>query len=131
VANLGRGGRSERIKPNFPLVKLWRATAKQRRGRKAQERIRFLGRPAGGRGENPREEKAQEGRGLYVRCNKPTEDTDTRREQNPEVGRVVRGIASLIGDSKEPNNSPRLFEEGESTEAIAETRSKPQEGREA
>jgi hypothetical protein len=33
-------------------------------GNEAQERIRFLGRPTGRKGENPREEKAQEGRAL-------------------------------------------------------------------
>jgi hypothetical protein len=64
VANLGRDGRLERVKPAFPLVRLWRAarnTRKQVVG-EAQERIGLLGRPAGGKEECPREGEAHEGR---------------------------------------------------------------------
>jgi hypothetical protein len=43
VINLGRGGRLERVWPVFLLEKLWRAAANCAIGRKAQERIGFLG----------------------------------------------------------------------------------------
>jgi hypothetical protein len=42
VANLGRGGRLERVQPTFPLKKLWRATVGiAQTSRKAHERIGF------------------------------------------------------------------------------------------
>jgi len=54
-------------------------------GSEAQERIGFLGRPAGRRGETPREGKAQEGRGLLhekYRAGAP----GTRGDEDPGVG---------------------------------------------
>jgi hypothetical protein len=49
-----------------------------------QERKGLLGRPAGRKGEIPREVETQEGRRLLL--NKKVEVLDTGEEKNPEVG---------------------------------------------
>jgi len=35
VTNLGRGGGLERVKPTFPVVRLWRVTAEKRKRRES------------------------------------------------------------------------------------------------
>jgi hypothetical protein len=67
VENLERGGRLERVKADLFVGKTLKGRCRKRAiDKKAQERNRLLGKPADEKGETPREEEAQEGRGFLV-----------------------------------------------------------------
>lgn len=115
-----------RGKPGFLPGRLWRASVsgawidpqgKVQRSRshaEAQERIGSLGRPAGRKKETPREEKAQEGRGLGAGLNRQPEERtlagSKALKQGVFVGALFRygrsGIDGLAFESGARKGTP-------------------------
>ena len=65
MANLERGGRLERVKADFFVGNTLKGSRRRRAiDNEAQERTRLLGKPTVEKGETPREDETQEGRGF-------------------------------------------------------------------